>query len=562
MSFKKNEYQQININDAVINRSSREIDYLKKSWAHQFSELVFSAINEDRFSVLYSDNKFSRPNTPVNVIIGALILKEMRQLTDEELIESILFDVRFQYALHTTSLQEQPVSDRTFSRFRERLLLHEKETGEDLMKEEMLSLAGIFVKCAGIETTKKRMDSLMVATNCRKMSQLDLVYTCVEMLVKHAAKQGVRAKGFEKYLNDKTRKETITKAKSENVEHRTNIAINDGFNLLKKWRDSFSDSEEFKALERCLQEQSKTENGKKVRRFGKEVSSSSMKTPHDPDATFRTKAGKQHIGYTGNFVETVDDCDGKNETIGFITDFAYAPNNHGDSRFCKETIERMEYQENKTALVADAAYFNLESVAAAEKKNVELIVGTMVGNLPKASFADFVFDEQKELISECPAHNVPLRCTHVAASPGREYSERYALTFNRLTCEHCANRGECCAKFKKDTAEVSIHPNSIRRARYLRKMTGDEYRKLLDFRAGVEGIPSILRRKYRVDKVPVRGFLKTKLWYTMKIGAINATRMIASASAVPILRKLLAVFSKSEMQRVKPVVLCQTVHQF
>lgn len=36
----------------------------------------FPAIDEERFSVLYSD-KASRPNTPVNVIVGASIIKEL-----------------------------------------------------------------------------------------------------------------------------------------------------------------------------------------------------------------------------------------------------------------------------------------------------------------------------------------------------------------------------------------------------------------------------------------------------------------------------------------------------
>ena len=72
------------------------------------------------FAPLYSDKKNSRPNAPVNVIVGALILKELNGLTDDELLEECEFDFRYQYALHTTSYENQPLSDRTFSRFRER----------------------------------------------------------------------------------------------------------------------------------------------------------------------------------------------------------------------------------------------------------------------------------------------------------------------------------------------------------------------------------------------------------------------------------------------------------
>lgn len=69
-----------------------------------FADKVFPAIDENIFSVLYS-KKASRPNTPVNVIVGALILKEALNVTDDEIVEAMAFDIRYQYALHTTSLK-------------------------------------------------------------------------------------------------------------------------------------------------------------------------------------------------------------------------------------------------------------------------------------------------------------------------------------------------------------------------------------------------------------------------------------------------------------------------
>ena len=56
----------------------------------------------------------------MNVIIGALIIKEIFQLTDEEIVETLPFDIRYQYALYTTSFEEQPLNARTLGRFRAR----------------------------------------------------------------------------------------------------------------------------------------------------------------------------------------------------------------------------------------------------------------------------------------------------------------------------------------------------------------------------------------------------------------------------------------------------------
>ena len=116
---------------------------LEKSWAKPFAEKIFPKIDESRFICLYSD-KASRPNTPVNVCAGALILKELLNLTDDEMVESLAFDVRFKYALHTTSFEEQPLSDKTLSRFRKRCYTYELATGTDLLS--MKPLPGFQVK--------------------------------------------------------------------------------------------------------------------------------------------------------------------------------------------------------------------------------------------------------------------------------------------------------------------------------------------------------------------------------------------------------------------------------
>ena len=71
MSFKSNDNQQISLSDAVFGLTEREKRMLEKSWAKPFSERIFPLIDEESFSCLYS-NKASRPNTPVNVCVGAL----------------------------------------------------------------------------------------------------------------------------------------------------------------------------------------------------------------------------------------------------------------------------------------------------------------------------------------------------------------------------------------------------------------------------------------------------------------------------------------------------------
>jgi len=108
-----------------------------------------------------------------------LIIKEIFQLTDEEIVETLPFDIRYQYALHTTSFEEQPLNDRTLGRFRARCNTYEKRTGVDLIHQCIVSLSSEMAKMMKLNTGMRRMDSLMVASNIKKRAGLNC---CIHVL--------------------------------------------------------------------------------------------------------------------------------------------------------------------------------------------------------------------------------------------------------------------------------------------------------------------------------------------------------------------------------------------
>lgn len=110
----------------------------------------------DSFSVLYS-YKASRPNTPVNVIVGALIIKELFDYSDDEMIENLMLDFRLQYALYTTSFKEQPLSDKPLSRFRKRCYDYETLNNKDLYHDCVEDLSDFIAKLMGISGKVRRM---------------------------------------------------------------------------------------------------------------------------------------------------------------------------------------------------------------------------------------------------------------------------------------------------------------------------------------------------------------------------------------------------------------------
>ena len=179
MSFVPNSAQQISLFDKLAFLSKRKQKMIEKSWAQSFSDHIFIRINEHIFAPLYSEKTNSRPNAPINVVVGALILKDFTNLTDEEITEACEFDFRYQYALHTTSFEDQPVSERSLSRFRSRLAAYELTTGEDLLHQCFVEMAESMREYMEISPSIKRMDSMMIESNIRKMGRLELLYTCL-----------------------------------------------------------------------------------------------------------------------------------------------------------------------------------------------------------------------------------------------------------------------------------------------------------------------------------------------------------------------------------------------
>ena len=189
MSFRKNSSQQMSIFDSTYGLTEREQKALDRSWAKIFAEDVFPYIDEARFSVLYSE-KASRPNTPVNVIVGALIIKELFAISDDEIVDNLMLDPRYQMALHTTSYEEQPLSDKSLSRFRMRCYNYEQTHGVDLYHDCVTGLAEASARMMGIDKRIRRMDSLMIEANIRRLSRMELIYTCISKLVSYLHKAG------------------------------------------------------------------------------------------------------------------------------------------------------------------------------------------------------------------------------------------------------------------------------------------------------------------------------------------------------------------------------------
>lgn len=517
MAFVANNNQQVTFSDSMFALTGREKKFLEQSWAKVFAEKIFPAIHEEDFSVLYS-NKASRPNTPVNVIVGALILKEALGITDDEVVQGLMFDIRYQYALHTTSFEEQPLSDRTLSRFRARCLAYETETGIDLIHICITGLAKEISEFMGITPSMQRMDSLMVAANIRNLSLLELFYTCVTNLATVMAKRELAIPDDQKhYVEKEDYNRFIYHNRQLDATERTIAVMHDAEKLLELCEGGLDDTSEYQLLIRLLKEQTTFDDdgSRRLReKSEKENPSKVLMNPADPEATFRRKGGAKHIGYVGNVTESVG------EKGSVIADYAYEQNIYSDSQFIKDYLSTQPGNDETIILVADGAYGGEPNISAAMKHQIKLVTTNFTSRKPADIFAEFLFNEDGTELVECIHGKQPVY-THYD-----ERNDRCNAHFARNDCQNCPYREECNPRFHKSYALRELSWKAVCRAKQLRYMKTEEFKELAHFRNGVEAIPSLLRRRYKVDKIPAHGKKRTRLHFGFKIGAINFQKLL------------------------------------
>ena len=516
MSFRANSCRQVSFKDSFFGLTEREQKALEKSWAKVFADEIFPAIDEKRFSVLYSD-KASRPNTPVNVIVGALIIKELFDYSDDEMVENLMLDQRFQYALHTTSFEEQPMSDKTLSRFRSRCYEYETEHNVDLYHDCIKDISASIAKLMGINGKVRRMDSMTIEANIRKLSRMELIYACISKLAVSAdkANPSLLSDDMKHYTDPNDFNAVFYRQRSSEAPEKLKQLLSDADKLLASCKSRGHESKEYELLIRCLSEQTVVENDERRLRTKEEgrMHSSVMQNPSDPEATFLRKSGKEHRGYKANLVESV----GENGSV--VTDYRYDRNNHGDSQFLREHLEQSDKQEDKTIIVADGAYSGAKNKELAAEKNIELITTNLTGKATPDILGDFEFDDEGTKVLSCPAGHAPKRCTY------DKQTGRCSVSFEREHCIDCPYKAQCKPKIYKRIARLSASKTSRERALTKRSMSEDEFKNYARLRNGIETVPSNLRRNYRLEKLP-RGKQRGKFFFGAKIAALNFRKLL------------------------------------
>ena len=496
-----------------LNQLPRKIkDKLNNSPYYHFYEEVFCQLNEDRFAVLYSD-KPSRPNIPINILVGLEILKYLYNLSDEQLFENYYLDIRYKIALGIQQMDEHFYTLRSLYNFRRRVVQYEQETGINLVEEVFNELAIGFIEKAGIQTDIIRMDSTQITSKMKALSRIDIMSRTLVKFLKSLKpdEQEKHAEAYGVYLDDRLYDEHIAAIKQ--ADESLKRLAEEILTILKRYANTqYAQTRDYKVLERVLNDQTIIVEEQIQVKDNKAIAPDSVQTPVDEDATYRVKRGKSYHGYSANFSETAN----PDNTTQMITGINVDANVRSDSSFFKEDFQTLQKTTQIQTIIVDGGYANDETRRQAEQAQTEMIETAIKGRKPEKTTVDFDIDNTQG-IRHCPAGKKP-------DETGIKNGNVWAF-FPHETCQNCPLRNRCVVKEQKKRMKVHISLKRYARDQQREYSKTKEFENLKRLRSGIEGLNSALKRT-GLNTIQVVGKARVKMVVGYSSIASNFKRLI------------------------------------
>ena len=349
----------------------------EKAWHNQFFKLVTSRIDEEAFMPLFEETNMGAPNASIRILVAMSILKEGFGCSDEALFEKCEFDLLARKALGLEMLDDKLPSLDTYYLFGRRLTDYEQRTGVNLMERCFEQVTGEQIKLFKISGNSVRMDSKLIGSNIAQYSRYELIHRtlckvlrdeCVIMMLNPKLR-----KGAEVWLGEDSGKTVYRSNKDEMAQRLVKIGLYI-YAVLKRLRD---DAPGYDLLHRVFHDQYIVEKGNVELRDKHKISSDSLQSPDDPDATYRDKGGEKVSGYVTNITETVEE-----DKPSIITSVQTEPVTFADCHFLQDAVANTERVTGHLVenVYADGAYQSPENREFARlHMGMELLTGKLQG---------------------------------------------------------------------------------------------------------------------------------------------------------------------------------------
>jgi len=524
--FKKNQkHKQADIFGFSSILPSSYVEEIEESVEQSFYELIFSRIQEEDFSCLYSEN-FSRPNAPINCIIGAILIQHKHHWTIKELFDNIKFNLLTKVALGLQTIHEVPFNQATFFNTQNRLNDYFVKTGINLLETLFDHLTEDQLKTLKIKTNIQRTDSFQAASNIRRYSRLQLL---VEMLIRiHRVLSEDDQASFDDIFAPyvkKTSGQFIYRLDQAGIQAELE---NIGRNYQRIYTELFPryhDVEIFTTFERIYTEHFTIVEEKITLIETTALLTNTLQSPDDLEATYVKKNMTAYRGYSVNIVET---CHPENQ-LNLITDICVSANNVDDSVNLHKRLDVVkEKTPDITELHNDGGYGSQENDIKCSALGIAQIQTAIRG---KKSAIDITIEKthtgaKLEESFGHASHQYQVCCPYqkVVATKGRK---SYKAIFDETRCAPCPLRDQC--NFVKVQTDERRRYYFSEKEYYRKKRAHNivnippERRTL---RANIEATVSEFKRKMPDDKVKVRGQFKTMVFAIATGIGINFGRIV------------------------------------
>jgi hypothetical protein len=522
----------------LLPRAKRE--RLERSWAQVFRDRVLPSIDEEPFRSAFAEEGVGRPNKSIRLLVGLHLLKEMWDLTDDQVTEGLEFNLLWHHAL-AVEPGDAHVCQKTLHNFRQRLL------GSERAKGVFRSVTQALVEADGLSVARQRMDSTHIVSNIARLNRLGLFVATTARLVRDLHRHGgERVKRVDARLLARYADDCFGDATREQVRGRLPIAADDLARLVRRFATDpeVSSWESYGLAARLLGEQcrvrvtgeqSAEEEALEIElKAPEEIGGGSVQSPHDPDASY----GHKGKGYEAQLAET---CDEENP-YQVVTDVEINGANEPDSKALVPALERLlESELMPEELLADAGYGSGENIVAAAERGVELVapvrapggvgrtdawtdadpptVGDESSTSTPMELADFTFNATFTELLRCPNDRTP--------SEQSSRDGHYRAVFAARHCSVCPLASACPARVNNaGQRTLRWTPKQAATTTRKRAQREPEFRRRYRRRSGIESTNAELKHRHGAGDLRVRRWGPVRMALVLKATALNVKRAL------------------------------------
>jgi len=475
-----------------------------------FYNWIFCNIDEQNFSSLYADSA-SRPNAPVNSMVSALIWMHRNNWTYDKLFRDMQFNLLTRLSFGLDDVETMPFCPATLFNFQNRLTSHYMETGQDLIEEIFDNLTSDQIKELGLKTNIQRTDSFLANSNIRDYTRVQIL---VETVIRfYRVLSDSDKQEFYEYFKDYLQGSSgqyIYKLQKSELPHEIEKLAKLYQWIVKRFKKNYRDVEIYKRLKRVYHEHFTVKNKKVYVKPVEQLSSDSLQSPDDPEATFRTKRGKNYKGRSINIVESIH----PDNEINVITDVAVTQNNKDDSAILNERCQALiSKTPDLEEIHYDGAYGSTQNDKKLQQHNITSVQTAVRGRKSLVRFEFEALDENRYLV-KCPCQQTESTWTRT----------RFKACFDRRICSTCPHQDDCPAQKRKTNRTFYFDHDDVlkwHRANMIHHIPKE--RRTL--RNNVEATVNEFKCKMRDGKLKVRNTFKTRIFAFTTAISVNFGRI-------------------------------------